>query len=313
MATSIEKYINAGIAVLGSPDNTSPRTLITVGVARGGTSLVAGSLHHLGVFHGDQSYPPVFEDLRLSGAFEGGSAEKPAAVISDYNSRQEIWGWKRPSNLHYLGRLDRMLRNPLYIVIFKDVFSIANRNRISMGVDIAANLAAALDQYSVITDFIATSRSAKLLVSYDKAIADSDFFLDALCDFSGIQPASDQLKAAKTFITPNPSDYLEMTRADRIVGHIDVVADKRVTGWASRMHDDGWSPIDVRLIVNGSVCQTTAASLFRPDLKRLGINRSGNAGFEFLLPDHQPLRKGDEVRVLAGDHEEELKNSPWVF
>lgn len=313
MSAMLEKYINSGIAVLGNPDNASPRTLIIVGVARGGTSLAAGSLHHLGVFLGDQSAAPVFEDMRLSNAFEQRSSEKPEEIISDYNSRYEVWGWKRPSNLNNLGSLDRILRNPLYIVIFKDVFSIANRNRISMGViDVYDNISKALDQYRIINDFIAKTRSAKMLVSYDKAVADKELFLNALCDFAGIRSTSEQVEAAKLFITPNPREYYESTRINRVLGYIDVITDSCVSGWSCYAYGDihRHRPIVVRLVVSGVVRQEATASLFRPDLKQKGISKTGNAGFEFNLPVQQRLKPGDVVEVLAGPENEKLHRSP---
>ena len=61
-----DSMINDGMLVLNDNACTqSQRTLIVLGAPRGGTSMVAGVLHHLGVYMGSDLLP-TFEDPSLS-------------------------------------------------------------------------------------------------------------------------------------------------------------------------------------------------------------------------------------------------------
>ena len=82
-------YKSAGLMVIGEDPQSwtgTPRTIIVLGLARGGTSLVAGALESLGVFMGDGSCPPVFEDLRIGEAIAQGRFSAVDGIIEDYNN-----------------------------------------------------------------------------------------------------------------------------------------------------------------------------------------------------------------------------------
>ena len=69
---SIDQLKNKGIYMLNQESGQAgSRQIIVLGSARGGTSIISGALHHLGVFTGKQSCAPVYEDVYLSNALEG--------------------------------------------------------------------------------------------------------------------------------------------------------------------------------------------------------------------------------------------------
>src|SRR5690606_39609224 len=126
-----DALVNKGITIVGvHKSETKPITVI--GTARGGTSMIAGVLTKLGVFMGDRALPPVFEDMKLSEAMESKDLKKAQRIVAKYNEKHAKWGWKRPSSIEYLDEVDNVLLSPAYIFVFKDVFSIAQRNSISM-------------------------------------------------------------------------------------------------------------------------------------------------------------------------------------
>src|SRR5690606_35983563 len=103
----VEELINKGVTEVGH--NTGgmcadgkPRPVVVVGTARGGTSMIAGALHHLGVFTGDKSHPPVYEDVRLAAAFEAGDLAEARKIAAEYSQRGSRRAWKRPSSINYL-------------------------------------------------------------------------------------------------------------------------------------------------------------------------------------------------------------------
>lgn len=106
------------------------KTFVVIGVARSGTSIFAGALYHLEVFMGN-AQAPVYEDLRLSLAYEKQSKEKFEAVVADYNAEHDVWAWQRPSALNSLPKITKKLCNPHFIFVFRDCLSVANPNVIS--------------------------------------------------------------------------------------------------------------------------------------------------------------------------------------
>jgi hypothetical protein len=267
-------------------------------------------MNELGIHLGDNADPPVYEDLRLSRAFETGDAGQCRGVIDDYNRRFDIWGWKRPGSIDYLADVDRQLRDPRYLVVFKDVFSIANRNRISMADDVVGSMERAVQGYRKITDFLQRHKPCAMLISYDKALRNREHFVESVARFAGCDASPEAKAQAMDFISPDPTAYAEATRGDRIVGHLDVATPVEVSGWAAiAVTPKGCPPLSVELWVNGQRSATVKANLLRKDVLAAGVHPDGHAGYRFDL-SQQPLRSGDSVRVLAGHDGAELAGSP---
>ena len=308
-----EHYRNSGLITSGHASNAEPRTIITLGAARGGTSLIAGALHHLGVFDGDACHSPVYEDCRLSDAFESRSPEQPVDVISDYNQRHEIWAWKRPGSINYLRKLNKLTRNPHYVIIFRDLLAIANRNSISMGFELDNGLRSALKTYTAVSKFIRKNKAPKLLVSYEKAVEDEERFIDTLIAFSHLDVTAEQRMSALQFVQPNSVEYLENTRADRIIGRIESVSADTVRGWSSRAQVGMGDSVKLRLLINGQAVQCAEACEPRADMHFQNKRASGNTGFVFHLDKHRALTCLDEIRVVAIENGCDIARSPWTY
>lgn len=310
---SLDLLVNKGVATLNLPDELpEKKTVVVVGVARGGTSIVAGVLHHLGVFLGTKYNPPVFEDMRLSLAFEGKSEESFEQVIDEYNRQHEVWGWKRPSTLHDLPRVASTLRNPLFIYIFRDLFSIANRNSISMKSEIVGGLQHALDDYAKILRFMATSKLPSMLVSSDKAVRYREALVDGVCQFVGLQPDPQQYEKAISFISPDPKQYLEATRITRTRGTVnqDLLRTGLLRGWArAAYHAD---PVQVEVLVNNEMVATIMADIYREHLDKPEIHPTGMCGFEIDLKT-LGIKPNAEIRVRVKDDVVDLHGAPISY
>ena len=141
----MEALINKSNLVLnGDAMPREQKTIVVLGTARGGTSIAAGALYHLGVpmF---SVHRPVFEDVYLGPAFETGDSKSYKEIIKKYNE-EPVWAWKRPSSIDYLDVLIQELRNPIFIIMMRDILSVANRNVLSMGHDVLASMGSALEQ-----------------------------------------------------------------------------------------------------------------------------------------------------------------------
>jgi len=109
------------------------------------------------------------------------------------NQTFTTWGWKYPRASIYLKALHPRLRNPKYVVVFRD--PVPGGVRSSGGNDngenyISAVLMLGLQNLRLIEAF----KAPTLLVSYEKASQNPEVFLKELSDFTKISLPKDTSK-----------------------------------------------------------------------------------------------------------------------
>ena len=125
--------------------------------------------------------------------------------------------------IEYLKEIIGYFRNPVFLFIFKDIFSIANRNKISMEQDIFKGMNVALRRYGRMLLFIKNNNPPGFLISYDKAIESKDKLILDFVEHFELKVSEKQIQEAKDFIQPNPPEYLESTRITHSMGKIDIL------------------------------------------------------------------------------------------
>jgi len=306
----IRPLVNTGF-VFGNEDrnDTAIGCTVVLGGARSGTSLLAGTLHHLGVHMGDRATPPVFEDLRLSGALEDRNLDIVRATVRAYSESHSNWGFKRPGAIEYFKLLESELPERRYIFVFRDIFATANRNRLSVGLDILKGLDRALDDNRRLVRHVQSTSSAWMLCSYDKILQRPEEFVEALIAYAHLDPSVEQRQKAVEFIRPDPVDYIENSRNTRGIGTLDQISARVVAGWAKYVNRD--SDAVVELIINGKVVDSQKAVGEREDVKNAGRHPTGRCGFKFRLDE--PLQPGDQVEVRVSDEIRSLNPGPLTF
>lgn len=299
---------NKGILAINTPNiSLQQKTVIVLGVARGGTSMVAGALHHLGVSMGEK-LSTVYEDVALSEAIEQHRMEDITSLIAHKNERYELWGWKRPSAINYILAWEGRFRHPYYIVVFRDLFAIANRNRISMLSDVTDSMRHAVRQFNLILDFVEKAKEPTLLVSYEKAMDDPRYFIHTLSNFVGLDDKN-AIDRAIAFIEPNPEAYLKASRITGTKGVVDTAEGNRIAGWA--MYPQMPQKVaEVRIRINNDREFLVIADRFRPDLLNKQIHPTGNCGFLLTLSAENSLRPGDVVSMRVVGDIKDLGKSP---
>lgn len=95
------------------------KTIVVMGCHRGGTSMVAAVLSDLGVFMGNVKNTRYYED----GEMQGKSPMQP--IIERRNIEHKLWGWKYPYTKDKIDEIYPLLRKPHFILVFRDIFAIA--------------------------------------------------------------------------------------------------------------------------------------------------------------------------------------------
>lgn len=216
---------NTGIMVVGdvSPPPVE-RTIVATGTPRGGTTMLAECLGLLGVPMGVQ-IPAAESQFNLEDReFQAllhmeapGEVDLAAlrALIARRNADHAVWGFKLPMALNSLPLLEQELRNPQFIMVFRDVVAISSREVVSVGLDAIHAMRRALVWQERMLDFVESSGARCLLLSYEKALQFPDIMIGLLASWCGLELPEERLKQACAAVEANRGPYLRAVSAIR--------------------------------------------------------------------------------------------------
>jgi hypothetical protein len=292
-------------APAGAAKKPPHRTIIVTGIARSGTSMVAGALREAGIFFGDVIYDVVHEDAQFVQQLGPGKRATLPNLIRSRNEQHDVWGFKAP-NLHHLlpvGDIAKF-RAPYMIAIFRDPVAIAVRKRLSEHVDEARALLRASNALTSMIEYCARAGCPTLMLSYEKALQAPEAFVETLIAFCGIECDPEQRHRMLRQIEPNKPSYLEQAKTT-YDGVIDGIIGGRLCGWCRRI---GWlQPVELDVFANEILLGTTSADRFRVDLADAGIG-NGSHGFAFDL-NNFPANPDCRISVKVRDTVFDLRNS----
>jgi hypothetical protein len=304
---------NSGINNLnGDAAGLPQKTILVLGAGRGGTSMVAGTLAKLGIYMGE-SLSSYYEDGILANCVTANDKQQARNIIAARNEKYPVWGFKKPS-LRLWFWLD-LFRQPVYIVVFRDIFATANRRVISLDKSLLAEMfKIALINLGLVT-LLRFSKRPAFILSYEKALLAPEQFVGELCDFLGM---SDNVKFndAVEFIKPSPTAYTRRAKTQSqldadLWGYVDIVESQRVSGWALSLSDS--EALEVELLINGKHRKTMLANIPRADVALKDSRFRKECGFRFQFPKHKPLKTGDKIEVRLVKDKTQLINSPQTF
>jgi len=237
---------NSGFQIFNkSSSNINQKTIVVVGLERSGTSMVAKLLSELGIFLGAQRNTSVYEDPQIFSALENQNISQFEDLVEKFNADHNIWGWKRPQAFQYASDFEERVRNIHYIVLFRDSLSIASRNSISIGLPILDNLAQTSKKNDDLCRFVIASKKPMLCVSYEKAMADKEQFIQHLIDYLGIRVDKETRNIAIKSMVNGGSNYLLSScvpgvrvNESCVNGRINKIDQNEISGWAKSPHGD---------------------------------------------------------------------------
>jgi hypothetical protein len=293
-------HVNFGMLLLRSPTQPAagldePMTIITTGVGRSGTSMMAAVLTMLGVPMGPHKNLPVYEDEEFVSALLYFDYARVARLIEARNTQNQRWGFKFPSlQNHLLPPQIKRFRNPRLIVVMRDPVAVATRANLSdpeLQGEATAFFNVSQQAYDMM-HFVHKAECPTLLLSYEKCIVFPDHAVDAVAAFCGLKVDSQSKSKAIAAITPNNSGYIKLFHQD-YRGHFDGIRNGKAFGWCRSNHSE--EPVVVELTADGGVLASCRADAFRQDLHRAGVG-TGRYSFEMDVSGLQ-LSDGAVLRV----------------
>lgn len=308
---------NTGAVILNGDCSAMPyKTVIVFGVARGGTSMVAGTLSKLGVFMGnEETLAPFYEDKNLAVSFKNKDKKLAQKLVSEYNKQYPVWGMKTLSNRAWYWL--SIFREPVYVVVFRDILAAANRTVVSLNKSLFLEMLKTILHNLFLLAFLRITKRPALVVSYEKVLLFPEDFVDTLSTFLGIADKSTRNEAIE-FIKPSPQAYLkrattssQLNATAQWFGYIDAIETHKIIGWALSIVDS--TPARIELSINGIITQTTIANLLRSDVAEVDSRFHAQCGFEFEISEPNTLKAGDKIEIKIADLGIDLINSPAII
>jgi hypothetical protein len=305
---------NSGFSIVnGAAAGLSRKTVLVMGVGRGGTSMVAGVLSKLGIYMGD-GLSSRYQDAALLDCLKRNDKKQAKKIIQARNAAHPVWGMKK---LRHLWRWNNLFHEPVYVVVLRDVFATANRRVTIYNVSLWSEMFKVLGLSFWLLVFLRLTKRPIFIASYEKTLLYPEDFVNGLAAFLGLDNPA-QLSEAVQLIRPSPPTYTNTLVNQRVikknkdyVGYIDVLEAKRVVGWAlSTLHAE---PVELELIVNGTLKQTVTPHLPRPDVPRQNKGFYEWCGFEFVLAEGDWLASGDRIDVRFAGKDISLNNAPQTL
>jgi hypothetical protein len=195
MATLDERTVGQTSIWLTGSDEPMPdkRTYVTLGLERGGTSAIAGIERALGLYMGDIDKGNN-EDQNFSGYRLG----RMRTTIQQRNKEHGVWGFKYPKAVMYMPQLVESLRNPYFIIVYRDAVATAishlgwtgSKNR--KPAHLAVHEANGFTNSN--TSFAFASGHPTLVISHELAMAKPNAAIDEVARFLGVEPPGNELR-----------------------------------------------------------------------------------------------------------------------
>ena len=206
-------------------------TIVVLGAARGGTSMVAGLLRLLNLPMGEDVNAANNEDNAfLSHGGDAlifadsdrhkereGFARTARAIIKKRNQDHPQWGWKDPMAIRYVADLTKALRHPRLILISRDPSAVIGRREIdrviagrhhegiSEGRHALVQMRDVLGLYGEGVELVRRKKLPCLLLAYERSLRDPLGLIEALTEFTGLPKPEDEadLQRLIDFVQPN--------------------------------------------------------------------------------------------------------------
>jgi hypothetical protein len=184
------------------------RTVIVLGVGRGGTSLVAGCLRALGVCMGVAPHSIKHEWSPI--VYQSDDKIDLAATyrtIQQMDRHYPIWGWKWPRDVFQLEQILALLRDPGFVFVTRDLLEPSLSGLSYQDVPLSISLDQTATVYRDITSRLHFWPWPALIIPFAEALRQPKSFVSLLCSFLKLEANRDAVVRATNFIQPGANAY----------------------------------------------------------------------------------------------------------
>lgn len=181
------------------------KTIVVLGVERGGTSMAAGIIRALSVDMGQRA-GLNHEDPRFITEDEG----KLEKLIKQRNKEANIWGFKMPKAVNKLDFFEKHLRNPYFIVIHRNLAAVADswsQRGAGQYLDVIDR---ALNYHHFIIEHLRVSTRPALILNYERSVTAKYETVQEIAGFLGLHVDEQMIQRAVSMITGDGKGYVNL-------------------------------------------------------------------------------------------------------
>jgi hypothetical protein len=193
------------LIVVRPANKQAEKTYVILGVERGGTSMVAGMIRALGIDLGERS-GRNHEDPR----FLAEDQDVLKKRIAENNAVRDIWGFKMPKASLMLDFYLQNLRNPHFILVFRNIASVVDSWQTRGGSDPLQTSAHALNYYSTAVDTLSSSGCPLLFANYERGCDQPEDFARSLAEFLDVKEGQSAISKAAAVVTGEGGGYVDL-------------------------------------------------------------------------------------------------------
>jgi len=184
------------------------RTVVVLGVERGGTSMAAGVVRGLGVDMGERAGLNHEDPLFLTD-----ETDRLQNRIKMRNKANPVWGFKVPKASLMLEFYEQHLRNPFYVIVYRNSVAVAD-SWVQRG---AGNVIDVLERshsyHEALLKHCKKTKNPVLFLNYERAVQDDDSKLQTVTDvsdFLGLEVDQEQIARAVGMMTGDGKGYVNL-------------------------------------------------------------------------------------------------------
>jgi|LakMenE01Jun11ns_1017448.scaffolds.fasta_scaffold9915731_1 hypothetical protein len=178
-------------------------TVLVLGTPRGGTSVVAGICHMLGIPMGLNIDPSNVEDRRFRELRHSPDRVQGAATFFErLRCGRDIAGVKDPTLADWIDECYPQVPEPVLVVVSRDVYATAQREECS-GNDLFASLQEAIRRKFGLLDFVEPLDSPLIVLSYERLILDPRRAVVSLANFLVGDVSDDLVMRTAALVQPH--------------------------------------------------------------------------------------------------------------
>lgn len=215
------------------------KTIVVLGVERGGTSMGAAVIRALGISMGERA-GLNHEDP----GFLSENTETLKNHIAKRNKKNSVWGFKVPKASLFLPFYEENLRNPYYVVVYRNVVATIDSWQQRKTGTALGTMGHILNYYRHIQEHMEHTKRPVIMINYERAIADKEGMVATLAEFIGLNANSALIERGVSMMTGDgqgyvnlPEHFFKITPAPKIPER-DAIA--TTTNAVEMTDDDGW-------------------------------------------------------------------------
>ncbi|TAJ92273.1 MAG: hypothetical protein EPO31_11715 [Gammaproteobacteria bacterium] len=279
--------------------NSTPATFIVVGVARGGTSLLAGLLHHMGIHMGDSITKPNYENPIVKIIFKENNDVAINSFIAESN-RHPYWGLKYPFLSSTFVMQAGKFTNPCILYIKKNFNEVAKRRSQIVGQPYLISYIQTWVAYLMLDLRSRFAGLPTVITQYSEIVGEPEQWVTEFCAHLNLHGLDKQ--RAVDFIREGNSNYrrwVNRSLFNNFHGHIDGISANEIHGWACRKHDN--SPLVVDVLLGEDLFASGIAKLYREDIAKALPGHDGLCGYHICFPRVLSADEQKNISVRIGD------------